>query len=102
MAQKRKIEENKENDLTESAKKSKNSETNENDVKETDSNHPTTSAASASNNEAQEKLETPISNNPQVPATSNTEVQMAIDDEIKQAQAKIDQEEKDLSNNFLS
>ena len=99
MSQKRKIEENKENYLTESAKKSKNSETNENEVKEADSNHLTTSAAAASNNEAQENLE--ISNNPQVPANSNTEVQMAIDDEIKQALAKIDQEEKDLSNNLL-
>ena len=97
-AQKRKIDEDKENDLTELPKKIKtSSESNERDVKETDSNQPTTSASAAeSNNEAQEKqLE-----NPQILANiTNTEEQTTVDDETKEAQAEIDRE-KELSDTY--
>ena len=96
MAQKRKIEENKENDLTESTKKNKTSETNENDVKKADSNHPTTSTAS--NNEAQENLEHPISNNPQVLATITNAVEQTSANDLTQ---EIDQE-KDQSDTFFT
>ena len=91
MAQKRKIDEDKENALTDLAKKSKTSKTNEN---EEDSNHPTTSATPESNIE--ENLE-----NPQILATiTNTVDQMTANDEAKEAQAEIDRE-KELSDTFL-